>query len=212
MEGSLLLVLLIGAIWAIVKLSGRNGDVIGGKNNAPNRSGRRRTKPHRPPARAKKSPPTFRPNPNHRSKAKPKTAIGGPGANLILPPIPPSMILSGAAYVIDGDTIRIKKTKIRLAGIDAPELDMPWGQKSKWAMVAICKGLTIRAHFDGERSYDRLVATCYLPDGRDIGAELIKTGLALDLPHFSQGKYRHLEPADARRRLANGKFGHRSRH
>ncbi len=127
-----------------------------------------------------------------------------------LPAMPRSMRLKGRAYVIDGDTIRINGTKIRLAGIDAPELDMPYGQKSKWAMVDICKGQTITAELDGERSYDRLVGTCYLPDGRDIGAELIKVGLALDLPEFSRGKYRHLEPPGARRRLANGQFGHAS--
>lgn len=87
---------------------------------------------------------------------------------------------------------------------------MPWGHKSKWAMVAICKGQTITVKLDGERSYDRLVGTCYLQDGRDIGAELIKQGLALDIAHFSGGKYRHLEPHGARKKLANGRFGHSS--
>lgn len=126
------------------------------------------------------------------------------------PKFPKSMEIKGRAYVIDGDTISIGGTKIRLAGIDAPELDMPWGQKSKWAMVAICSGQTITAELDGERSYDRLVGTCFLPDGRDIGAELIKTGLALDLPQYSRGKYRCFEPEGARKRLCNGKFGHAS--
>ena len=127
-----------------------------------------------------------------------------------LPVMPRNMALQGYAHIIDGDTICIKGTKIRLAGIDAPELDRPWGQKSKWAMVNICKGQIITAELDGERSYDRLVGTCYLPDGRDIGAELIKLGLALDLPRFSMGKYRHLEPQGARQRLGNGRFGHAS--
>ncbi|SFK97011.1 thermonuclease family protein [Shimia haliotis] len=130
--------------------------------------------------------------------------------NVPLPPMPESLSISGPAYVIDGDTIRIKKTKIRLAGIDAPETDQPYGQKSKWAMVRICKGKTITAKLDGKRSYDRLVGTCYLPDGSDIGAEIVKEGLALDLAVFSGGKYRHLEPDGARRKLAFGKFGHRS--
>lgn len=126
------------------------------------------------------------------------------------PVMPESMRLTGKAYIIDGDTIKIKGVKIRLAGIDAPELNMPWGQKSKWTMVDICKGQTIVAELDGERSHDRLVGTCFLPDGRDIGAEIIKRGLALDLPHFSGGKYRKLEPEGARRKLCNGKFGHAS--
>lgn len=127
-----------------------------------------------------------------------------------LPPMPSSLMLTGKAYVIDGDTIKIRNTKIRLAGIDAPEVNMPWGQKSKWAMVGICKGQLITVKLDGERSHDRLVGTCFLPDGRDLGAEIVKMGLALDLPHFSNGKYRHLEPDGARRKLCYGKFGHAS--
>ncbi|MCK0126254.1 thermonuclease family protein [Gelidibacter sp. F2691] len=117
------------------------------------------------------------------------------------PNIPTSHKLRGKAWVIDGDTIVVSKTKVRLAGIDAPELDQPWGQKSKWEMVKICKGKTIDVELTGETTYDRLVGTCFLEDGTDIGAELIKAGLALDGGHFSHGKYRHLEPEGVRKRL-----------
>lgn len=109
--------------------------------------------------------------------------------------------LSGRCHVIDGDTIVIDQVKIRLAGIDAPELDHPWGQKSKWALVRICKGQVVRAELQEGSSYDRCVATCYLPDGRDLGAELVQQGLAIDWPKFSGGKYRHLEPDGIRRKL-----------
>ena len=68
-------------------------------------------------------------------------------------------------------------------------------------MVEICGGQVITAHLNGEVTYDRVVAICYLPDGRDIGAELIKSGLALDWSRYSGGKYRHLEPRGARSRL-----------
>jgi len=123
------------------------------------------------------------------------------------PPIPASRRLRGRAYVIDGDTIVVQKIKVRLAGIDAPELDKPWGQKSKWEMVRICKGQTLNVELTGETSYDRLVGTCYLPDGRDIGAEIIKAGLALDGGYYSKGKYRHLEQPGMRAKLIN--YGHR---
>ncbi len=109
--------------------------------------------------------------------------------------------LRGRAWVIDGDTIAIDRIKIRLAGIDAPELDEPWGQKAKWEMMRLCKGQIIRAEQTGETSYDRMVGTCYLPDGRDLGAELIKRGFALDFAHFSGGKYRSLETTELRRKL-----------
>ena len=154
-----------------------------------------------------RKPTATKPHEIYRPAASPSNRVS---TSLNLPPIPANLTLTGKAYVIDGDTIRVRNTKIRLAGIDAPELNMPWGQKSKWAMVGICKGQTITVKLDGERSHDRLVGTCFLPDGRDIGAEIIKLGLALDLPHFSGGKYRHLEPEGARRMLCNGKFGHSS--
>ena len=48
-------------------------------------------------------------------------------------------IISGKCFVIDGDTIQIKGTRIRLAGIDAPELNQPWGKGSK-----VCNGATMQ--------------------------------------------------------------------
>ena len=120
--------------------------------------------------------------------------------------MPANRQITGRAWVIDGDTIAINKVKIRLAGIDAPELDQPWGQKAKWEMVRICKGQNICAEFTGDTSYDRLVGTCYLPDGRDIGAEIVKAGLALDGGHYSAGKYRHLEDPEMRKKLK--RYGH----
>ena len=116
-------------------------------------------------------------------------------------PQPVETIVRGRCWVVDGDTIVIDRLHIRLAGIDAPELDHPWGQQSKWTMVRLCKGQMITARIKPEMSYDRVVAECFLPDGRDLAAELVKAGLALDWPKFSGGKYRHLEPADARRKL-----------
>lgn len=110
-------------------------------------------------------------------------------------------VLHGRCWVIDGDTIVIDNVRLRIAGIDAPELDHPWGQRSKWALVQLCKGQTVTARITPELSYDRMVAQCFLPDGRDLAAELVRCGLALDWPKFSGGKYRHLEPPDARRRL-----------
>ena len=110
-------------------------------------------------------------------------------------------VLKGKCWVIDGDTIVIDNVRLRLAGIDAPELDHPWGQQSKWAMVKLCKGQMVTARIKPELSYDRVVAECFLPDGRDLAAELVRCGLALDWAKFSGGKYRHLEHADARRKL-----------
>lgn len=113
----------------------------------------------------------------------------------------PQAAIVGRAWVIDGDTIDISGTRIRLAGIDAPELGDPYGNKAKFFLVNMCQGQQVRAVFDGELSYERAVATCFLPDGRDLSAEMVKAGMALDWRKFSGGKYRSLEPPDARKRL-----------
>lgn len=112
-----------------------------------------------------------------------------------------SKVVQGKAWVTDGDTIVINKTQIRLFGIDAPEIDHPFGQKAKWAMVKLCKGHKIKAVVTDVDHYGRTVACCILPDGRDLSAELVKMGLAIDWPKYSGGKYRHLEVPGARRRL-----------
>lgn len=110
-------------------------------------------------------------------------------------------ILQGSAFVIDGDTIVIQKTQIRLFGVDAPELDHPYGKKAKWALVMLCKGQTVRAEVTDIDGHGRTVAKCYLQDGSDLSAEMVKQGLAIDWPKFSDGRYRALEVPDARKKL-----------
>lgn len=116
-------------------------------------------------------------------------------------PVTHPRVLEGPAYVTDGDTITIKKTQVRLYGIDAPELNHPYGKKAKWAMMRLCKGHCIRAEITDEDEYGRTVAKCYLPDGSDLSAELVKQGLAIDWPKYSGGKYTHLEVAGVRKKL-----------
>ncbi|SMX40591.1 hypothetical protein MAA8898_02186 [Maliponia aquimaris] len=90
---------------------------------------------------------------------------------------------------------------MRLFGIDAPEMDHPYGKQAKWAMVKLCKGHLITAEIVDEDAHGRTVARCLLPDGRDLSAELVKQGLALDWPKYSGGKYRGLETEGVRKKL-----------
>lgn len=115
--------------------------------------------------------------------------------------VPKNILLSGSCYVVDGDTIKIDKKTIRLAGIDAPELHHPWGKKAKWELLRLTKGQVVTASLEPEVSYDRAVAVCTLSDGTDLSAEMVKLGLALDWEKFSGGKYSHLEPSGVRKKL-----------
>jgi len=163
------------------------------------------------PARRKPAPPPARPE-------RPRTVHTRPSLAPQPQTTPPDPIqapslrkLQGRCYVIDGDTIVINGTHIRLAGIDAPEMDQPWGRKAKFAMVTLCKGHVITAELDESTSYDRLVAKCYLPDGTDLSAEMVKQGLALDWAKFSGGAYRHLEPEGVRKKLWRVSAKHQGR-
>ncbi|WP_424970772.1 thermonuclease family protein [Dinoroseobacter sp. S76] len=65
----------------------------------------------------------------------------------------------------------------------------------------MCKGKHVRAEITDEDEYGRTVAKCFLPDGRDLSAEMVKQGLAIDWPKFSGGIYTSLEIAGVRRKL-----------
>lgn len=114
---------------------------------------------------------------------------------------PTKSVLQGSAYVVDGDTLVIKKTQIRLFGVDAPEMNHPYGKKAKWALDSLCKGQTVHAEVTDQDTHGRTVAKCHLEDGRDLSAEMVKLGLAIDWPKFSGGKYRSLELPDVRKKL-----------
>ena len=152
-------------------------------------------------ASSSKSAPSPRPKVTHQSvnkfvKSQPSTFDEGGAEHL-----EEKRILTGAAYITDGDTITIKQTQIRLFGVDAPELNHPYGNKAKWALHKLCKGRVVRAEITDVDHHGRTVAQCFLPDGRDLSAEMVKLGLAIDWPKFSAGKYREMETHDARKRL-----------
>lgn len=84
-------------------------------------------------------------------------------------------IISGHAYVVDGDTIyvkpdkndkgaRRKKFKIRLYGVDAPEMDTPQGVASRQTMIDILSksNFWTSCHVVTRDTYERYVAICYL--------------------------------------------------
>ena len=86
-------------------------------------------------------------------------------------------------------------------GVDAPEINHPYGKKAKWALVSLCKGQIVQAETIEQDNHGRTVARCYLQDGRDLSAEMVKLGLAIDWPKFSDGKYRALEVPGIRKKL-----------
>ena len=103
-------------------------------------------------------------------------------------------------HVRDGDTIEVSNIPIRLTGVSAPELNKPLGIASKKFMRDLVLGKPIHCELNMTKTYDRLVGICYI-GGEDIGASIIKAGLALDCPRYSGGLYAGIEIASGRDRI-----------
>jgi len=85
--------------------------------------------------------------------------------------------------IIDGDTydLLLKNNttiRIRMNGIDAPEKGMPYSKKATKYLGELCKGHCITIKKSKTDQYGRTLAFSYLKDGRELGKELLKAGLA----------------------------------
>ena len=102
--------------------------------------------------------------------------------------------------MVDGDTIKINGVQIRLFGIDAPEIDHPYGKIAKSALIKLCGGKIVLAEVMEEDDHGRTVARCRLKDSRDLSAEMVKLGLAIDWKKYSGGEYRSIEQPGVRKK------------
>ena len=93
---------------------------------------------------------------------------------------------AGAGKVVsvhDGDTLTIlleskEQVKVRLWGIDAPELSQDYGRVARGALEKLAAGQQVEFSQDSKDRYGRTVSKVALPDGKDAGAEMLRQGLA----------------------------------
>jgi endonuclease YncB( thermonuclease family) len=110
--------------------------------------------------------------------------------------------VTGQASVIDGDTIEIHGTRIRLWGIDAPEgtqlcrgedsLQYRCGAKAANDLDAFIARRPVSCTPISRDQYGRTVATCTV-EATDLGEWLVSNGLALDWPNYSKGMYEKIQ-------------------
>ena len=103
--------------------------------------------------------------------------------------------LTGQASIIDGDTLEIHGTRIRLWGIDAPEsnqlcrgddsIQYRCGAKAANDLDSFLKKRPIDCVSVSLDQYRRTFAVCSI-DGVDLADWLVRNGLALDWPHYSE--------------------------
>lgn len=132
-------------------------------------------------------------------------------SRLPVPEKPVTGELRGAAMASDGDSLRLNGRRLRIEGIDAPEIgqtcrrgDAAWdcGAEARRRLTVLTAGATTRCRLHGHDRYGRDLGVCEA-GGRDIGREMVLSGLAV-----SYGLYREEEATarDARAGLWSGDF------
>ena len=106
--------------------------------------------------------------------------------------------LEGQASVIDGDTLEIHGTRIRIFGIDAPESDQlcrneesefyRCGQKASNALFDFIARRPVECIEVDRDRYGRAVSVCTVA-GIDLAGWMVGNGHALDWPKYSKGNY-----------------------
>ena len=103
----------------------------------------------------------------------------------------PAVLEARVSKVLDGDTFTLKgqSRRIRVWGLDAPEWDHAGGSAATATMRKLITGKTLHCQVRDMDRYGRFVAQCFLPDGRDIAAEMMRAGVATEYCRYSGGYY-----------------------
>lgn len=118
------------------------------------------------------------------------------------------VVVAGQARVIDGDTLDIGGERVRLHGIDAPEMrqacaapdgDWPCGAWARDELSRLIGGGVLSCTGVERDRYDRLVAACHA-GGQDLGAALVERGAAVAYRRYSHAYVRQEDQARQARR------------
>lgn len=92
--------------------------------------------------------------------------------------------------VIDGDSIMTASgIEVRLAHIDAPEYNQPWGEEAKAFIKQMALNHMVILKVIGKDNYGRTLAEVYLSDGRNLNQRLVMEGLAWHYRRYSNDRY-----------------------
>jgi len=123
--------------------------------------------------------------------------------------------LAGRMRVADGDTLRLGPRRVRLFGIDAPEIaqvcrvrgiEYRCGIEATKALKALIGEATVRCRRRAMDRYGRVVAVCWAGEV-DLGRAMVRSGWAVAYTSYSRIYLREQELArKAKRGLWRGEF------
>jgi endonuclease YncB( thermonuclease family) len=115
--------------------------------------------------------------------------------------------ISGVPRILDGDTVAIGGTRVRLEGIDAPETDQicldargaRWacGIESRDQLVSLIAGQAVKCVSSGADRYGRALGTCW-HGAKNLNAEMVEEGWALAYVQYSKAYVTNQERARTR--------------
>jgi endonuclease YncB( thermonuclease family) len=106
-----------------------------------------------------------------------------PVAKTITPGMPASQWVGWVTKVVDGDTLHVQPAqggasqKLRIKGIDAPEVCQAWGMQSREALARLVWGQRVTVQLNDVDDHDRWLAQVFV-NGEDVGARLVAQGHA----------------------------------
>ena len=110
-------------------------------------------------------------------------------ALLLVAAAPRTVILRGSIVgITDGDTCTLlvgtTQYKIRLEGIDTPELGQPFGTRAKQGLSKYVFSRQVTVHVTGKDTYGRSLGTIFI-DGKSVNQQLVTDGLAWHYKQYS---------------------------
>lgn len=116
--------------------------------------------------------------------------------------IPQETAINGSVRVVDGDSLVVGGQRVRLYGIDSPELSQtcgvdhnPCGLAAKAALERLIGHDAVACVEKDRDRYGRVVATCSTRAVSDLGQLMVGTGNAVDYIRYSLGRYKDAEDA-----------------
>ena len=120
----------------------------------------------------------------------------------------PGRPLEGSAVVVDGDTIEVNGERVRLEGIDAPEVAQtcnkdtgePWtcGLEASEVLRALMSSKSVSCDRVGQDKYGRTLGICFA-DADELNAAMVRTGYAWAFVKYSQAYVAVEQEAKSRR-------------
>ena len=94
---------------------------------------------------------------------------------------PQKQFVGRVVGVIDGDTIRVthdlKLVKVRLYGVDCPEIKQAGGKEARALVRRLAYGKVLHIESKGKDRYKRVIGRVHLLSGNTLSRELVKAGM-----------------------------------